>query len=665
MDKQVSSSMYRQAAFFLVLSIVFSALPLVLALLIDKSNLGLAIGMAWYAVFPPTILLIIAWMLYRNEPNWVSFAGRLSVGVGIWFGVQLLVAALAGLHIVVRLLAFPYTLAGGKGYLLSALLFLLGGLTLRIAGARVAANNPSIPNRTVYAISTIAFLGISILGPLLLIMFTSVPATLPSTGRPESPTQAEVFGYISDIYSFGIRRPGWTPIEQTRDYVVSHLESFGFQNVNVEPTTFDLWKEKSWSLTIGKDAEAWQPETFFFPYSGPTNPEGIEAEIVWVGEPTEENFASVNVTGKIAVVDLPATNITWDQMKMFTFLAYDPDETAKVLSHPYPIAWPTVRAHKLAEEHGAIGLVSILNEYPEIGTFGYYAPYDGELRPMPALYVLDKDGQRLVEQLQTETTSARLVLDAEVSPGGGTAWSVFGILPGKSDDIVMLHSHYDAPWQPAVEDASGTAMVLGLARYYAQMTADEREYTMVFFLGGSHMVGEPSNHAFMETHKDDIMSKLIVDIAIEHIADDFNPGGVSTGLAEPRGTFVFENPVLVSTLVKTVVKHDMYRMLVFPTGTPLGVPTDAGEFSRAGYPVASMIAGPVWLFDNDDTLERVAVEELAPLSAIYIDFIGRLGQISPPLLRFNLNIWTTLVIAILLIPAAVVSAVNKARTNER
>ncbi len=658
MNRQRSRSLFRQVMLFLGLSLLFSALPFVFALLLDKSNVTLAIAMAWYAIFPPAILLIIAWLLYRDTVNWTLLAGRLSISVGIWFGLQASFAALVSVHILIRLFALPATLAGNQGYLLGALIFLIGGSILWLAGPRLGINRVSSPNRMTYQLGTTAFLALTVLGPILLINFTTAPATNSTSGGIATPTQDEVFGYITDVYNFGIRRPGWPATEQVKDYIVRHLESFGFEDVNVEPTTFDLWKEKSWSLTIGTNAEAWQPETFFFPYSGPTVPEGVEAELIYVGEPTEENFSAADVNGKIVLVDLPATNISWDQMKLFTFMAYDPDNTAEGWSHPYPIGWPARTAYSLAEEHGAAGMVGILHDYPEMGTFGYYAPYDGEFRPLPSLYMLDKDSQRLTEQIQSRVTRARLVLEADVSLDGGTAWSVYGILPGHREDVVMLHTHFDAPWQSAVEDSSGVGMVLGLARYYAQLPANERENTMVFFFGGSHMVGEVSNSAFMETHNDDIMSKLLVDIAIEHIADDFNPAAVTTGLAEPRGTFIFENPVLVSTLAETVAQHNTYRMLLFPTGTPLGVPTDAGMFSRAGYPVSSMISGPVWLFDNDDTLERVATEELAPLSGMYVDFIGRLDQTPAPLLRFNLNILTVIVTALLLIPLATISGAN-------
>ena len=650
-----------QLILFLVLSILFSALPFVFALLLDKSSVALAVIMAWYAAFPPVILLTLAWLLYHNDKNWAVIAGRLALSVGIWFGLQALLIAMMDVHILVQLFALPATLAGGKGYTQGALVFLLGGLILWVAGSRMGSSKQNSSSRKSFTISSIAFLGVSILGLFLLIFLTTAPAT--PAASVQAPSQDEVFGYIKHVYDLGIRRPGWPATEQARDYIVSQLKSFGFTDVNVEPYTFDLWKEKSWSLNVGTGGDAWQPETYFYPYSGPTSPDGVQAEMVYIGEPSEENFVLADVTGKIVLVDLPATNISWDQMKLFTFMAYDPAGTAKGWEHPYPIGWPVLEAYDLAQEHGAAGLVGILHDYPDDGSFGYYAPYDGQIRSVPSLYVLDKDGQRLIDQIKAGTTSVRLVLDAEISKGGGTAWTVYGTLPGKREGTVMVHTHYDSPWQSGVEDSSGVGMVLGLARYYAALPAVQRVHSMVFFFGGSHMIGAPANTAFMNAHRTDIMDKLLVDIAIEHIADDYNPPAISSGLVEPRGDFVYENPVMISDLAGSLAAHNTYRMLLFPTGTPLGVPTDAGMFAEAGYPVSSMICGPVGLFDDNDTLERVAVKELAPMSSMFIDFIGRIGRVADPLLRFNLNIWTMIITALILLPLAVFSAVCWPRKN--
>lgn len=658
MDTRQSRSWVGQVLLTLVLSILFSALPFLFALVLDKSSVPLAIFTAWYAAFPPLILLILAWLLYHHEPSWAVLAGRLAVSVGIWFGLQALLSALVEVHLLVRAFALPATLAGGQGYLLGTGVTLGGGLVLWVAGRWLGPSRPSSPSRTAFAAGTAAFLGLAVLGLALAIALTNVGPTALPAGGPATPSQEEVFGHTQALYNLGIRRPGWPATAQARDYVLGQLASFGFEEVHVEPYAFDLWQEQAWGLTVDPAGEAWQPETFFYPYSGPTGAEGVEAELVYVGEPSEVNFAAAGVAGKIVLVDLPATSISWDQMKLFTFLAYDPEDTAEGWSHPYPIGWPVLEASDLAEAFGAAGLVGILHEYPEMGAFTYYAPYDGELRPVPGLYVRQEDGQRLVDAIQGGTTRARLVLDADVAEGGGTAWTIWGVLPGQRDDIVMVHSHYDAPWRSGIEDSVGVGMVLGLARYYAELGADQREHTMVFYFGGSHMIGAPANTAFMQAHADDVMSKLVVDIAIEHIADDYNPPDMPGDGIEPRGNFVYENPVMVSALARSVASHGSVRTLLFPTGTPLGVPTDAGMFARGGYPVSSLISGPVWLFDDDDTLERVAVEELAPLSAMYIDFIGRLDRLADPLLRFNLNVWTVIVTAVLLVPLATVSAAH-------
>jgi hypothetical protein len=554
-------------------------------------------------------------------------------------------------------LTLPSILAGGESYLLGAALFIIGGILLWFYPSRHLASSKK--TRPIwFSVSTALLLAIVFLGLPLFIFFTSRPVkAIPETGAA-LPTEEEVFGYVKQMYDLGIRRPGWEAAAQAEDLLANNLRDFGFEEVNVEPYTFDLWRENAWSLTIDPQGEAWQPETYFVPYSGPTPPDGVEAQILYLGEGEEADFAAADVSGKIVLVDLPPTNISWAQMKLFAYMAYDPDGTVPDWEHPYPIGWlqDVDRVHDLAQQGGAVGFIGVLQAYPEMGNFAYYAPYDGTLRPVPGLYVLDKDGDRLRQMVASGQVTARLVLDASVSENGGTAWTVYGVLPGRDDKIVMVHAHYDAPWRSGVEDSSGVGMVSGLARYFASLSAEQRPHKMIFIFMGSHMVGAPSNHVFMEQHAEDIMGKLLVDICIEHIADDYNPPDAPTGMVEPRGDFLTENPLLVSLFAGAVRDHNAYRTLLFPTGTPLSVPTDAGMFALSGYPVSSMISGPVWLFDDDDTLERVAKDQLAPLSAMYADYIFRLGRIPTSLLRFNLNTWTIILTALLLTPLATLSA---------
>jgi len=511
--------------------------------------------------------------------------------------------------------------------------------------------------RSLFFGSTVALLAVILVGlPLFVLLATRLsPAPLPE--GVQVPSEGEIFGWVEDVYNFGIRRTGTEADQQAIEYLQDRLREFGFTDVRAEPFTFDYWEPVSWGLTVqpGTD-QAEQLECFYVPYSGPTGPEGVTSEVVYVGEGTEEDFARADVAGKIVLVDLPPTNISWDQMKLFTFMAFDPDDTAKGWQHPYPIGWGFLDVYERAAAYQVAGIVSILGGYPDMGEFTYYAPYDGILRPIPGMYVMESDGERLKAALAQGAVSAQLVLEATVDKGGGETATVYGVLPGRSASTILVHSHHDAPWRSGIEDSGGVGMVLSLAKVFSQVPQEQRERTLVFAFTGSHMVGAPSNVAFIEAHRDDIMSDLLFDVAIEHIADDYNPPNPPTGLVEPRGTFITENPVAVSLYARAVARHNVYRTLLFPTGTPLGVPTDAGPFHEAGYQVVSLISGPTWLFDDDDTLERVARDQLVPLTEMYVGFIGGMNRVGDALLRFNLNVWTIVLVAVVLTPLAMLSA---------
>ena len=648
-----SRSSLGQVILFLVLAIVFSALPFVLAMVLDKSSLPFAIFTTWYALVPPIVLFLLALWLNWREPHWLRALGRAWVYVSIWFIVQYVCAALAGVHLIFRLLSLPAVTTGEASYfLIGGLLFLIGDAIFWFVGKR--AGTPQ-PKRRASGIA---------LAALLLIVFVALPlfiVSLLGLGAGMSPgaaipTQDQIFGYISDVYNLGERRPGSAVDQKAITYLADKLRAFGYTDVRVEKSNFDYWDATRWSLTVQPGtASSWEAETFFVPYTGPTKPEGITAEIVDLGNISSPKWQ--DVTGKIVLVDIPATDLSWDQMKLFSFLAFDPDQSAKGWHHPYPIGWGMkwVPFFEQAESRSPAGIVGILRDYPTMGKFTHYVPYDGELRAIPSLYLLPADGDRLKAEIAKGKTTAKLVLDAQVSKQGGESANVYAVLPGKSASTFIVHSHHDAPWRSGVEDSSGVGMVLGLARYYSQIPPAQRERTMIFLFTGGHMVGGQTNVDFIAKHKNDLLARTIFDVAIEHIADDYNPPAAPTGKVEPRGTFMTENPVAVSLFASAVQQNNVTRMLVFPTGTPLGVPTDAGQYQRAGIPVVSLISGPTWLFDDDDTLDRVAKAELVPLTRMYVDFINRLNAVPDVLLQFNLTVMVVGLLALVLSPLAAIA----------
>jgi len=623
----------------LALSIVFSALPFVFALALDKSSLPLALFMAWYSLFPPLVILLVSLWIVAGKAPWLRASGAIWIGVSIWFLLQYLLSALAGLSVFVRLFALPAIFAGPAiPFLIAGLVLLAAGILLYIFGKRFAAPK---------AKPALAWTALSL---LVVITFVLVPVFIAVTSNPPIkslsadilPTRDQVFGYVSEVYNLGERRPGSEIDHKAIDFLEAKLRGFGYTDVRVEKSNFDYWEPVKWSIEVQPGTpSAWQPETFYVPYSGPTPAEGISADVVYIGNISSPDWQDVK--GKIVLVDIPPTDVSWDQMKLFSYMAYEPEHMLKGWAHPYPIGWMMKYSsfYDKVESRQPAGIIGILRGYPDMGNFTYYAPYEGILRPIPSMYLKAEAGDKLKTQVAAGKTTLKLVLDAKVAIKGGESANVYAMLPGQSDKIIIFHSHHDSPWRSGVEDSSGTGMVLGLAKYYSQVPLADRPYTMMFLFTGGHMVGAATDKDFVERHKADILPKAMDDIAIEHIADDYLPPAAPTGNAEPRGVFITENPVTVALFSKSIVTAGLSRTLVFPTGTPLGVPTDAQDFGRAGIPVVSLISGPAWLFDEHDTLERVDSARLAPLSAMYINFASRLGATPECLLRFNLT-WSVL-----------------------
>ena len=72
-----------------------------------------------------------------------------------------------------------------------------------------------------------------------------------------------------------------------------------------------------------------------------------------------------------------------------------------------------------------------------------------------------------------------------------------------------------------------------------------------------------------------------------------------------------------------------------------GIPTDASFTLAAGVPTISLVSGPLYLYDNADTLKQVDVDQLEAVGRAFVDLIdaadqrpaGRIGLIPRRLRR--------------------------------
>ncbi|UCF20242.1 MAG: M28 family peptidase [Gemmatimonadota bacterium] len=168
------------------------------------------------------------------------------------------------------------------------------------------------------------------------------------------------------------------------------------------------------------------------------------------------------------------------------------------------------RRASLAREQGAAAAMIVVARIraPEAGD----PPVPAGL---PAVQVLESP--EILEWLAAE--DLRVSLDAKVEPLKATGYNVAGRLPGsdpaRSDELIVIGAHYDhlglggpgslspdsvTPHNGADDNASGTSVLLGLAKYYAEHPAARPGRSLVFvafsaeemgLLGSDYFVSHP------------------------------------------------------------------------------------------------------------------------------------------------------------------------------
>ena len=118
----------------------------------------------------------------------------------------------------------------------------------------------------------------------------------------------------------------------------------------------------------------------------------------------------------------------------------------------------------------------------------------------------------LVGTGQPVTISARVETEMRA---GLTNASVYGSLPGTTDETIDVMAHMDRYYDAALDNASGMAVMIGLAEHLAQTPLAERRRSITFIGTAGHHVGSP-NASYLRDQG--MLEKTALMINCEHIA---------------------------------------------------------------------------------------------------------------------------------------------------
>ncbi len=444
------------------------------------------------------------------------------------------------------------------------------------------------------------------------------------------PSADRIYGWIEDLTGFGNRRTGTLGGAKAAAYMKCKFESFGLQDVHYETATTWRWEATQSSLSVAGQAIDSSPTPFTFvtpdkPSVFSTGKDGLNAEIVDIGLGVP---ILADVKGKIVVFDLKFLIPTAGLAPLMEFL-WDPglsiiDPSLSILiANPFQTTYETVVQQVM--NAGAAGFVGVLADYFDSNKY-YNESYHTQVT-IPGVWVSPKDGAKIRALMQSAggKPMAKMVMEGSRQEAVGRA--VVGTLPGQSMDTILVTSHHDSAWNGAVEDGSGAASVLAQAQYFASKPASARQKTMLFTTMDSHWTGYQVHKAFAKKYITEKQTpyNIVGDITIEHIGKqglkDANGKLYTTDQPEFRGIFENLGPTLKLTMINGLIKHDLRRTALLnaialcPT---VGIPTDAFA-CVAGVPVASLIAGPNYLYDEADTLDKVAKDQLVPVAQFFAE----------------------------------------------
>jgi hypothetical protein len=300
--------------------------------------------------------------------------------------------------------------------------------------------------------------------------------------------------------------------KDTADWMVAKFNKIGLSDVHVQP--FNLppqWMPQRWSITASAGGETLHLDTAQPAYQTPGTKGEVDLEAVYVGTGSEADFLGRDVRGKAVFI----------------------------FSMPLPGSWRHTAtaedALRRAESKGAAAIFAAIALPGNIRT-QLYPTRTG----VPTFSMGMQDGYAMRDLIGKAGASAphvKVRLDVDMTPGltSGTVW---GTLPGTTDETIVIIAHRDGWFEAGTDNASGVATAVGLADYFSKIPKEKRRRTIIFLGHTGHHNGGNMSGTWLLAHRDEVMAKTALLINAEHTAtmqtyllgEDIRPVDMATGM---------------------------------------------------------------------------------------------------------------------------------------
>ena len=304
--------------------------------------------------------------------------------------------------------------------------------------------------------------------------------------------------------------------EMAREYVEGKFRELGLGDIRNQE--FDLptqWFPAGYDVRVEAGGHTYRFDSVVPALRSNPTDGTLDLEAVWVGTGSTADFHGRDVAGKAVFIhSIPAPGS---------------------MGHSAGASWEG--AIRRAQDRGAAAVVVI---YGISDNFTIWQGLGGEIT-IPGAFMGYRDGN-IVKELIGRGEAVRVAMRVDVDYRDGLKTSsVFGTLPGTTDEDIYVLAHLDGYFEAALDNASGISVMLALAEHFAARPASERRRNLVFVGTAGHHVGSPGSR-WMHDHRETALADAALMINCEHVSVKqtvyWGPSMRKTDIPSPRRWWV-------------------------------------------------------------------------------------------------------------------------------
>jgi len=403
---------------------------------------------------------------------------------------------------------------------------------------------------------------------------------------------------------------------ETAQWFMQKLRAMGITDVHQE--ALDLPPQtvpKSWEAAVSANGQTLKLESAVAARgaAGTSNGSTLDLEAVYVGLGTQADFAGRDVKGKAVFI------------------------YAEALPGAWKTSGTSYGAGRRAEELGAAAV------FLTVGIPGNFRTAVGAgTSKIPGFTLGFRDGQAVREMIEQSSAGSaphvkvRSVIESV--PGEKTSL-VWGVIPGMTDEKVIVNAHRDGYFDAADDNATGVATELALAEYFAKLPKEKRRRTVVILSNPGHHNTAVGNQ-WLTAHKDTFFAKAALLINSEHTgqygADFYGYRLLPTNAPWNFDWYVGGGPKLAPIVIKD---WDLFGISRYVAATASGS-GDLGALDHLAPSIDLIQATPFYHSDHDtpETISPWCIENVTRSYAKIIDDLNKVpladlawppGSVSP------------------------------------